>query len=113
MKIRWLSGVLAVLCFGFFGSSLAGGSTLGQAARAGYDCFDIGDGLGHCINWKSAGGKALTLLVFESMDPDAEKIATEILLHESVYHDQPCPQEERAHWVYLGGLRYYACHHYN
>jgi hypothetical protein len=110
--MKKLGILVAVLCLAWLGLASAQGMTLQQAQRAGFTCINVGDDLGHCLNTSTIGKTAVTLLVFESMAPNARLISTEILLHERVYHDQPCPTEGATHWHYLGGLPYYACHHY-
>jgi hypothetical protein len=85
--------------------------------EAGWFCFNV-PGLGvHCAPpGKFFGDKTIPLKYFDTDDVNAENavyLGTEILVHESIYNGQPCPQEGLDQYFQViapGGLVYYACH---
>lgn len=109
---------LGQLFFGLLGSIgvLAGTNVLGanvtveQLEAAGFHCEVIGEHP-HCINERSIGGQALQVLVFSG---DREFLGTETLLLAGTYENgrPPCPPDNLEEWLNLGGLGYYACHHF-
>ncbi len=84
--------------------------------QQGWFCFTAGpNNWVHCINPAAAfDEKALNVMVFDSTDPGADGpfLGTELLIHETVFAEQPCPQDS-GEYEALAGLPYYACHHYD
>ncbi len=88
------------------------GHSMDQMLKAGWDCFPV-PGLGmHCTRapiGQLVGDPTIVVKVYDT-DTGAF-LSTELLMHEDLYQEQPCPQEGAEHWHYLGGPPYYACHH--
>lgn len=100
----------------------AGGVSPAKLAKAGWECVPLGPLGVHCVKGSfgdlAAGeAKTVTVRIFAGGDPtsdEAEFLGTELLVHESIFNGQPCPQDG-GEYHYLGaeGLPYYACHHYD
>jgi hypothetical protein len=77
----------------------------------GWTCAPIGEW--HCFNpgsGKSMNSSSIQVLVFEN---DGKFLGTEVLWSADNYAGQPCPADEILTPADLGGLPYYACHHYS
>jgi hypothetical protein len=126
MKVRVLVLLIALMALTFLPSSaLAGGVNPAQLGQAGWSCMVAGPhGWVHCFAPAAGASPAtITVMVFNIGDPNAsnaEFLGTELLIHESLYNGQPCPQldgpgGESQPYEYLFpevGLPYYACHHF-
>jgi hypothetical protein len=107
-------------------AALANGVNPAQLSRAGWDCFNAGpNNWVHCIPpGSNASPATLSVRVFDTEDvsaSEAEFLGTELLIHMSIYNDQPCPQltgpgHEQVPYEDLSKtpepLPYYACHHF-
>jgi hypothetical protein len=107
-------------------AALAKGVNPAQLSRAGWNCFNAGPNMWvHCISPGSGASPAtLSVRVFDTKNVsanEAEFLGTELLIHVSIYNDQPCPQltDPGAERVLYEDLRetpdplpYYACHHF-
>jgi hypothetical protein len=102
----------------------AGGLTADELGNAGWGCHIAGPHRWtHCDKAKE-GARSTTVRVFST---DGQTfLGTEQLLHDDVYADRPCPQDDQnpgtgfgAHWVDLSGppplpgIPYWACHHFD
>jgi len=83
-----------------------------QLIRAGFLCNNAGphDWV-HCLNGQIlGGGRRIQVLVF-TVDGSIF-LGTEMLIHASAYHGQPCPQDGLTEWEPVPGIPYVACHHF-
>lgn len=99
----------------------ARGTSPAQLTSAGWMCFNV-PGLGvHCFSPGAfRSSSTIQVQVFDTTDPgdtDADMVATELLILDSLYRGQPCPQEGGGEYDLLlaaeTGLPadYRACHH--
>lgn len=79
--------------------------------NAGWDCFDIPLGT-HCTQDFDAvlAGEANTIHVMVFGLEDGEFLGTELLIHDDIFNDQPCPQDGGEYFQVTPD--YWACHHY-
>jgi len=99
------------------GAVEAHGNSPAKRQNAGWFCVNV-EGLGvHCFPPGSgASGASMPVQYFDTTDPSDTHgafLGTEILIHQDIYHGQPCPQEDSDDYHDLSGdgLPYFACHH--
>ena len=83
-----------------------------QLIHAGFLCSNAGPhNWVHCLNGQTlGGGRRIQVLVF-TVDGSIF-LGTELLIHESSYNGQPCPQDGLTEWEPVTGIPYVACHHF-
>lgn len=121
-KLAVLFVVLLLLLAAFTAAAQAKGNNPDQLMEAGWICMGPPAPDWHCIPPRYdfdvvvAGGYAsVPVKVFSGA---GVFLGTEILIHEDLYHEQPCPPDEV---IYLNGppipepqrIPYYACHHFD
>ncbi len=80
--------------------------------NAGWECFDNPLGT-HCTQGgldAVFAGEANTIHVMVFDLEDGEFLGTELLVHDDVFNDQPCPQDGGEYFQVTPV--YWACHHY-
>ncbi len=104
----------ALLMMAMAGSAAAGngnGVSPDKLQDAGWDCFPIPLGI-HCTQhldgMQSGEATAVPVMVFEHGSEDF--LGTELLIHEDVFNQQPCPQDG-GEYIKVAGS-FWACHHY-
>jgi hypothetical protein len=131
MKIRAFVVLLAALLLLVLVTAVsAHGLDTDTLTKAGWGCMIAGDhGWVHCFPPGSPmeKGKATTVKVFDCKEPDCTDegggdfsgvghpfLGTELLIHESVYHGQPCMTDGgEAYHSLAPVLPFYACHHFD
>lgn len=106
-----LAALGALLLTMLAGPAAANGDVTAEKLEdAGWGCFDIPLGT-HCTQDPAAleDGEltAVHVMVFDL--EDGHFLGTELLVHEDVFNDQPCPQDGGE---YTNVGPYWACHHY-
>jgi hypothetical protein len=100
----------------------AGGRTLAQAQKAGWDCDPPILLLGHyhcsppgrpSVADIIAGGVDTPSIVHQVFRPDGKLAGTETLIRADLYAGQPCPTDEWLPVPPFGEPEYYACHHFD
>lgn len=108
-----LVAVAALLVTAMAGAAAADnrGLTAQKLQNAGWDCFELPLGL-HCTQDVDAlfAGEATAVHVMVFAHDGDEFLGTELLIHDDVFNDQPCPQDGGAYLDVAGP--YWACHHY-
>lgn len=112
--ITTLVATTALLLMSMAGTAAAGngnGLSPDTLTDAGWDCFPIPLGI-HCTQhldaMESGDATAVPVMVFEHESEDF--LGTELLLHDDVFNQQPCPQDGGEYIKVTGPYR--ACHHY-
>ena len=114
-RLTTIATVTALLLLGLLaGTASAQGVSPDKLQNAGWDCFEIPELGIHCTQDASTlctgEDNAVPILVFDADDGDF--LGTEMLLHDRVFNDQPCPQDG-GDWFPVAGGTYWACHHYD
>lgn len=130
MKIRAFVVLLAALLLLILVSTVsANGLDSDKLTKAGWNCVIAGphDWV-HCFPPGSPmeKGKATTVKVFDCREPDCTVgengaftgvgqpyLGTELLIHGSVYNDQPCMTDGGEEYHPVEGTPFFACHHFN
>ncbi len=115
LKLSVVVSLIAVSIL-FIQTTQARGLSNTRMMQQGWFCFTAGpNNWVHCINPAAAFDEmALNVMVFDSTDPGSSGtfLGTELLIHEEVFAEQPCPQDS-GEYEALDGLPYYACHHFD
>lgn len=86
-----------------------------QMADRGWTCIPAGPSdLVHCFPPGFAGSdRTISVKVFDTtnVEADGDFLGTELLIHDTVFAGQPCPQDDGSYEP-VPGMPYWACHHY-
>jgi hypothetical protein len=121
--MKTLSRLIMVSCMGaLLGFVLsapadARGPSNVRLAEHGWLCLSTGPhSWVHCFPPSTSLGEdvGVAVLVFDSTDAgvDGNPLGTELLIHEDIFHGQPCPQDAGGEYEPVEGLPYLACHHF-
>lgn len=112
--VTTLVAMTALLMAVMAGTAAAGngsGPSPDRLQDAGWDCFPIPLGT-HCTQHldalESGEATAVPVMVFDHESEDL--LGTELLIHDDVFSQQPCPQDGGEYLKVEGP--YWACHHY-
>lgn len=112
------AAVVAVFAVPLVASGGQGGLSPAQLSSQGWHCFDHPTLGVHCAapgqEWPPSGPTSQLLYFFNTHDVEStvpDFTGTETLLHDDLYHGQPCPTQPGGYVSLAGlGLDYWACH---
>lgn len=97
----------------FLAPADARGPSYTKLEMHGWSCFPAGPfNWVHCVNPADTDFDRVAISVKVFDDETGDFLGTEQLIHELVYHGQPCPQDGLEEYEIVEDTPYMACHHF-
>jgi len=94
-----------------FTVAYAQGHNADQLMDAGWACMSAGPS--NWIHCFAPGGGSQQTVQVKVFGVNGEPfLGTELLIHQDIYHGQPCPQDDLSTYEAVAGTPYMACHHF-